>query len=336
MVHTRSANAVRYLLIGITLVATALLLWQLHQILLVAFGGIVVGTLVKATADPFRRYFRVGRIGGLACGLVALFLIVVLIGWLFGHQASAQAGEMGRLLPQQIQRTMAYFNRTATGRFLVASVRKGVAASPWLGGVGVAATAFMGAVLDAVLIVFLGIFFAWNPELYLEGGLRLLPPERRPAVRRAILDAGSSLRSWLLGQLISMAIIGTLAGTAYAISGVPLALALGLLAGVFEFIPVAGPILFGAVAILVGFSKGPRVAFEAVIVFVILQQIESNIIIPLVQRWAVRMPPALTILSVLAGSMLLGPLGLIFAVPLTVVAVSLIKHLYVENTLESA
>lgn len=334
MANGSSANAARHILIAIALVATAVALWKLSEMLMVAFGGIVIATLVRAMAKPFGRIPWLGATARLLCGLAACLIILLVLGWLFGRQVSSQADQMRRLLPEQLRRTAAYLNQSAEGRFVVRSVRRMAEEAPSLGGFGSAASSFLSGVLDIVLLLFLGVFFAWNPGLYVDGSLRLLPPQRRPSVRHALEDAGASLRSWLMGQLVSMAIIGTLAGTAYAIIGMPLALALGLLAGLFEFIPVAGPILFGAVAILVGFSKSASLALSAVIVFVILQQIESNIIIPLVQRWAARIPPALTVLSVLAGGILLGPIGIVFAVPLTVVAITLIRHLYVENALE--
>lgn len=335
MPHSSTATAARNTLVVIALVATAAIIWQLSQILLIAFAGIVVAILVRAMSRPFGRIPWVGPRFQLALGLISFFAILALIVWVFGRHVSEQVDEMSRLLPQQIQATGRYLDRTPAGHYIVRSIRRmASSASPSIGGFGIAAGAFMGAILDAVLVVFLGVFFAWNPDLYLDGLVRLLPPRQRGRVRDALLTAGAALRSWLIGQLISMGIIGTLAGAGFALIGMPLALALGFLAALFEFIPVAGPILAGIVAVLIGFSKGPRLALSALIVFIILQQIESNVVIPLVQRWAARMPPAVTVLSVLAGGLLLGPMGIVFAVPMAVGASTLIRRLYVEETLE--
>jgi predicted PurR-regulated permease PerM len=328
-------NPVRIIVIAIALIAASLILWQLAAVFAVGFGGVVVATLLRAIAEPFGRIPGVGPRSRIALAIATFLILLGVVSWLFGRQVAAQAAEMQQLLPQQFHRVLDSANSTPLGQRAVEALKKSLADAHFIGGIGLAAATLGAALLDAVLILFMGIFFAFHPEVYLNGGLRLLPPPRRRDVRAALVDAGTSLRSWLLGQLISMAVIGILAGTAYAIIGVPAPLALGCLAALFEFIPVAGPIGFGVIGMLVAFSRGPTLALYAVMVFVCLQQIESNIIIPLVQRWAVRMPPVVTVLSVLAGGVLLGPIGVIFAVPMAVVTLTLLKHLYVEEALES-
>jgi predicted PurR-regulated permease PerM len=193
----------------------------------------------------------------------------------------------------------------------------------------------LGGALDAVLIVFLGVYLAFDPDFYLEGVLRLLPVRQRDHVRRALVETGEVLRKWLLAQLAAMVIVGVLAGATLAVLGVPLALVLGALAAVLEFIPVVGPFLFGIPGILVAFSRGPHLALATLIAYVVVQQVESNLIVPLLQRWAVRMPPVAGLLAVLVAGILLGPSGIIFAAPLAVVTMALVNHLYVEDVLEN-
>jgi predicted PurR-regulated permease PerM len=116
--------------------------------------------------------------------------------------------------------------------------------------------------------------------------------------------------------------------------GVPLALSLGVTAAILEFIPVIGPIVAAVPAILLAFSKGPEMAFYVTLIYIAVQQIESNIITPLVQRWAVRLPPVIGLLAIVACGLLFGVLGVVFAMPIAVVVMVLVKKLYVEDTLE--
>jgi predicted PurR-regulated permease PerM len=322
------------ILTALALVALAIVLWRLSDVVLIAFGGVVVATLLRAFAEPLMRFQVLSTRLRLTTALVALLCLFGALVWTFGHQVAAQAGELRRLLPEQTGRVMAWLQQYDFGREGMSSFRKWGEDSKTMGGLGTAAAAILGGTWDAILIGFLGVYFAFDPELYIGGFLRLLPIERRPKVRRALDHAGIALRRWLLAQLIAMTAVGILAGLGLALIGVPLALVLGALAALLEFIPVIGPIIFGVPAVLVAFSRGPRTALYALLIYTAIQQLESNLIVPLLQRWAVRMPPVIGLLAVLAAAILLGPIGIIFAAPLAVVTIALVKHLYVEDTLE--
>jgi len=329
-----SAEATRNILVALAFAALALVIWRLADVVVLAFGGVVLAAVLHALAEPLKRFRGLSPSVRLSIALIGLLGVLALVGWLFGNQVSAQADELQRLLPQQYHQVMAWLGRTQLGRTFVTSFKQSASGARTMGGIGTGLATFLGATLDAILIGFLGVYFAFDPELYVGGFLRLLPPARRPQVRLALNQAGLSLSKWLRAQLIAMILVGILAGVGLAIIGVPLALVLGGLAALLEFIPVVGPTIFAIPAVLVAFSQGPRVALYAVIVYTAIQQLESNLIIPLLQRWAVKMPPVVGLLAVLAAGILLGPGGIIFAAPLAVVTIELVKHLYVEDTLE--
>jgi len=329
-----SADAARIVLIALALTALAVLIWRLSDVFVIAFGGIVLSTLLHALAEPLKRFPRLSPNVRMSLALSTLLAVLGLVGWLFGNQVAAQADELQRLLPQQYHHVTSWLSQSQLGRTFVASIKQSVSGAKAMGGLGAGVATFLGGTLDAVLILFLGVYFAFDPQLYVNGFLRLLPPGRRPQYRRALNEAGLSLRKWLRAQLIAMILVGVLAGVGLAVIGVPLALVLGGLAALLEFIPVVGPIMFGIPAVLVAFSQGPRIALYAVLVYTAIQQLESNVIIPLLQRWAVEMPPVVGLLAVLAAGILLGPGGIIFAAPLAVVTMELVKQLYIEDTLE--
>ncbi|HEY3757233.1 MAG TPA: AI-2E family transporter [Opitutaceae bacterium] len=327
-------SATRNILIALGLIALGLILWRITEVMVIAFGGIVVATLLRAMAMPLRRFRGLSDHARVGIAITALVLFVAVLGWLFGREIAAETDELRRLLPEQAQRIAVTLKQTRLGGSLVDALHNTASDGKTIGGLGIAAMTAGSAALDLILIIFLGVYFALDPELYLDGVLRLLPMGQRERVRRAFLNAGDSLRRWLLAQIAAMAIVGVLAGSMLAILGVPLALVLGGLAAVFEFIPVAGAFLFGIPGVVVAFSKGPRTALYTIIGYVAVQQIESNLIVPLLQRWAVKMPPVVSLLAVVAAGILLGPPGVVFAAPLAVVCLALVHQLYVRDTLE--
>jgi predicted PurR-regulated permease PerM len=152
-------------------------------------------------------------------------------------------------------------------------------------------------------------------------------------VNAAIGQSGDALRLWLKGQLVSMVVVGVLTGLGLWLIGVPSAAALGLLAGLLEFVPLAGPVIAAIPTLLLALSVGPNTALWAAGLMLVIQQIEGNVIQPLVQRYAVQLPPALFLFALLGFAAMFGAFGIILAAPLTVVVYSLIRRLYVQEAL---
>ena len=149
-----------------------------------------------------------------------------------------------------------------------------------------------------------------------------------------IIDGvGEALRLWLLGQLIEMVLIGALVTFAVWLIGVPSSLALGLIAGIGEFIPYLGPILAAIPAILVALTKSPELTLWTVVAYLIIHQIEGQIIAPLVQNRMVSIPPAVMLLGIAGLTYLFGTVAIIFAAPMAVVIFAAVNLLYVRDTL---
>lgn len=331
----RNNTIIRQIIIAISLLGLAVVLWRVSDVLVIGFGGIVMAAMLRALAAPIARVFGWRTRRAVILVVLALLVLFVGLGWLFGQQATSEATKLKEQLPAAFNKLVEVIERTDTGKSIVSSIRDSMKDSKTLSNVGVAATAVIGGVANIVLVLFLSVYFAVDPWMYRDGALRLLPPHHRARVGRALDDAGVALQKWLVGQAIAMVTVGILVGIGLAIVGVPLAFALGLLAAILEFVPVVGPILFSIPGLLLAFAKGPQVALYAFFVYLIVQQFEGNVLIPLLQRWAVRLPPVVGLLAVVAGGLLLGVTGVVFATPLAVVVMSLVKHLYVEETLEN-
>ena len=325
-----------YVVIAIALVALAIVVWQISDVFVVAFGGVVLAITLAALSGFVQRWTRCSERVALFTTIGLLAVIVALCSWMFGSLAASQVTELQQRLPQAVRKVMAWLNQSEPGRMAVDAVKRSSVDSKTLSNVGLAAGALVTGTTNLLLIVFLGIYFALDPATYRDGALRLLPPGRRPQVRAALEDAGEALRQWLLAQAVAMLVVGVLTGVGLALVGVPLAFALGLIAGLLEFVPVAGPILSAIPGLLLAFVSGPETVVWALVVYVVVQQMESNIITPILQRWAVELPPAVGLLAVVACTLLFGVTGVVFATPIAVVVMALVKHLYVEDTLEGS
>jgi predicted PurR-regulated permease PerM len=322
------------ILVAVSLVAVATALWLVADAIVVAFGGIVLASVLLSMSTPLARVTGMPPKWSLMVVVAGLLGIAALLSWLFGNELARELAELQRRLPAAAAEFVAWLNQSAAGRIVVDAVKESGANAEAITQASAIVTAILAATANLLLIIFLAIYFASDPSLYSNGALRLAPPSRRLQLKQALDEAGLALRKWVVAQLIAMFAVGAMTGATLGLMGVPLALSLGVTAGIMEFIPVIGPILAAIPAVLLAFAKGPEMAFYVVLVYIAVQQIESNIITPLVQRWAVKLPPVIGLLAIVACGLLFGVLGVVFAMPIAVVVMVLVKKLYVEDTLE--
>lgn len=184
-----------------------------------------------------------------------------------------------------------------------------------------------------VLVIFAGLYLAAHPQPYIRGVLRMFPLARRHRIGEVMYACGYTLRWWLFGQLLAMAVVGVLMGVGLAIIGVPLAFALGVLAGLFEFIPTLGPMLGLLPALLLALTQGSNTAFWVLGLYSVVQTFEAYLLTPLVQQRVVHLPPVVTIITQVFFAWTVGPIGLLIAVPLVAVIMVIVQMLYVEDFL---
>ena len=168
------------------------------------------------------------------------------------------------------------------------------------------------AVADALLVL-VALFLAADPAPYRRGLLRLMPPARRPRAAEILEGLGGGLWHWILWPVHHHALRGRGHRAGLALLGIPMALALGILAGLLNFIPYLGPILSGAPAVLIAFAQDPTDALYTLLLFVFIQSLEGYVLTPMVQRQAVSIPPALGILTIVGLGALFGAYGVLFA-----------------------
>jgi predicted PurR-regulated permease PerM len=331
----QNATATRYILIAIALLAVAAIVWIISDVLVIGFGAIVLATVLRVLVEPVARFTHWSERWALVAVVLMLLGLFTLLFWLFGRQAAHQFAEMREQLPGAVEKVRQWIAGSQMGRMALDLFKQSSEGANTMGNASMALGATVGGLGNVLVILFAGVYLAADPGMYRNGALRLLPPSRRAQVGHALDDAGRSLRKWLVAQIIVMIAVGAMTGIGVALLGVPLSLSLGLLAGLLEFVPVVGPIAAGIPAVLLGFTQGPQTAFYVIILCIAVQQIESNILTPLTQRWAVELPPVIALLSIVACGLLFGPMGVIFATPMAVVVMAMVQHLYVEDTLEN-
>ena len=182
-----------------------------------------------------------------------------------------------------------------------------------------------------LIIIFLSIYIAAEPALYRSGLMHLFPRRARKRADEVLAAMAVALRKWLVTQLIAMAVIGGVSTIALLVLRVKAAFALGLLAGLFEFIPTVGPILSAVPAVAMGFLDSPQKAMIIIFVYIGIQFLENHLLIPLLMKKGVDLPPAITILAQALMAIVFGFLGLLVAVPLLAAAKVAIQMLYVED-----
>jgi len=325
----------RLALAQFAVVATVFLIWQLSNVALVAFTAVIVAVLLRGLADPLRKHTPLNE--GLAL-LASVLMVVAAMGaasWLFGATVSQQLNGLIARLPRDQGELRTLLERLPFGAILadqsfsaLAGRMEGVA-----GRVGGYALNAFSAVTNTALALVAGIYLALKPAAARDGLLLLAPRDKVEALRTTLDTAGRALRLWLIGTFADIVVVAVLTAIGTAMIGLPSPLALGLLAGAAAFVPIVGPIVSVVPAILIALHEGPRMVLWTVLVYVAVQQIESNLIFPFIQRRAVDLPPVLTLFGVLAFGVLLGPLGVILATPLLVVGMVFIKRSYVRGVL---
>jgi predicted PurR-regulated permease PerM len=189
----------------------------------------------------------------------------------------------------------------------------------------------LAALGSLLLVTFVAIYVALDPRTYRRGILHLVPHRGRAKAIEVMDATGVTLRRWLVAQLVGMVIIGALTTVALLLLDVRAAVALGIIAGILEFVPYFGPILSAVPAIAMGFLDGPEKALWVALAYLVIQQLEGNVVTPLLMKEGLDLPPALTIIGQAVMALAFGFVGLVIAMPLLGAVMVPIKLLYVQD-----
>ncbi|HYI42667.1 MAG TPA: AI-2E family transporter [Sphingomicrobium sp.] len=307
------------------------LAWHLRGVILMLFGAVVVASVFRAIADILKKRLRLPD--AIAVGGSVLIVLATIVGlaMLFGNQIGQQVETLKETLPRAWSSLEKRLGEMGLGEALSQGITGGGA----FANIGRTLISVGSGLADTLVVIFGGIFLAAQPNFYRIGLVKLVPAAKRALVTEAMIDSERALRLWLKGQLIAMVIVGILTGVGLWALGMPSALVLGLLAGVLEFIPFAGPILAAIPAILLALAASPDLALWVVLLYIAVQQVEGAVVQPIVQQYAVDLPGVILLFALIAFGTLFGAIGVILAAPLAVVTYVLVKRLYVREALDT-
>ena len=286
----------------------------LAQPLMLIVGGLVFSVILDGATRLLGRVLPVRRGIRLLIVILASLSFFAWVGWFAGTTLAAQAEALRHVVTVQVDRLLAW----AVGVGLMpkgASLNLPAELSGSIGRLTSAVRDSVGVVTSGILILVLGGFIAGEPHLYDRGVAWMLPIRHRERFYAITARIGATLRRLLAGRFIGMAFEGLLTFVLLRLGGVPMAALLGLITGLFAFVPNVGAIISGLLMIAVGVSAGSNQGLWAVFVYFFVHNFEGYVVVPYVARRTVDLPPALVLAAQLIMGALFGILGLLFADP---------------------
>jgi predicted PurR-regulated permease PerM len=310
-----------------------LLLWFVGKWLLLIFLGMLGAVLLRTAAD------WLGARTGLPPGWSLATVVVLLVGAVaiaiaaFLPALGRQIDELSQELPRAAAELTGWLRQFGWGERLLEMLDTDEVPTDLVQPAAAAASTVVNAVVGIIVVMFVALYMAAEPGMYRRGFLHLVPMGHRARAGETIDAVIATLRWWLLGQLVSMAVVGLVMGLGLALIGVRLAFVFGVLAAVLEFVPVFGPPLALLPPLLIALVESTQTALYVLILYAVLQTLEAYVLTPLVHRRAVHLPPVMTIAAQVILVALVGPLGLVVAVPLMAALIVTVQKLYVQDVL---
>jgi len=326
--------------------AALALIWYSAATLFLLFAGVLFGIFLTALSDLLKR--AIGGGGGLRLAIVCLVLLALTIAFLVlgGTTIAQQAELVAATLKSQIGTVKTFLDQHGVdtsfmdlGAFSAAD--NAASTSQRLPGASAIASgtstlvnqslkilaALFSTVGNIFVVVLLGLLLAAQPQLYRDGLVRFAAKSRRTAAAALLDDLGETLKRWLLGQLVTMVTIAIVVSIGLSLIGIPGALAVGVQTGLLTFIPTVGGIIAGAIIVLASLGSGWTALISAFAPFRVVQQLESNVLTPMIQRRAIDIPPATTFGAQVFLGFLFGIWGIALALPLVAVIKVILRHL---------
>ncbi len=336
------------------LMAAALLLlifsfYYLIHVWLIIFASVLTAVFLLSLVEYLTRLPWVGRhlarlphgvlLGVVVLGLLAIFSVFIA---LFGHELVSQLEDLKAMVPQAVD----YLHQALKGyptayewlssRDWVIELRNDPAAflAQFSEGAMSHLPSYVGGVLSGignlVIIMILGLFLAISPQVYRHSFIALVPKDNRDKAAYLLERSYRAMQQWLVGQFVVMSFVGVTTGVALWLMGIPFALALGFIAFLLDFVPVLGPWLSAVPILLLTLIVAPDMLLWVAVMIVVVQQLESYVVAPIIQHRMVDLPPVALLLSQIIMGSVTGILGIALAAPVMVVLIVWVQVVYVK------
>ena len=333
VVKLPAAEVARAALVVVGIGLGLLLLWTIQDVVFLLFLAILLATAIEPQVNRLRRG-PFGRGSGALVVYTAIVVIIALPTVIFAQSLFAQIDRSVATIPEVVAnlrpfaeqlRPQALSNSAvqAVDRFAVAVESPAPAEPESVVELGTSAVIH---VLEAITVVFLSFYWLVERATIKRAVLRLVPPQRAKNVNAVWLEVEEKLGGWVRGQLLVMAVMGVMAGVGFYVIGLPNPLLLAILAALGELIPLIGPLLGFAPAVIVALIVDPPLALVVIVYALIIQQIEGNILVPRIMGHTVGVSPLTVVLGILIGSILYGLPGAFLAIPVAGAIQVIVTH----------
>jgi predicted PurR-regulated permease PerM len=312
-------------------VLSLLLIKATFSVLLLVLAGALVAVYFWGFAGLIKRKLRWNEPLCVLMSVLATLIFFVSLFWLIGAKVEAQVQQLTDALPQIVNNAKNQLSHTAIGRRAIEKISSTKSQEQLETVAQKFFKSTFGVLGDVYVVLFLGIFFTVSPRLYTTGVVALVPSSGKDKARQVLALIAINLKKWLKGKMFSMLVVFVLTTIGLLVIGVPMWLALALIAGVLNFIPNFGPLIALIPAVLVGLMHGPTTAAWVGGLYIFIQVVESNFITPFVQKKLVNIPPAMILIAQLLVAPLSGGWGLIVATPLLLITMTLVQQLYTKR-----
>lgn len=314
-----------------TLIVILVLLFKaLFNILLLSLAGILIAIYFHGCARILQRNLHLSPKLSIFLSVILNILLLVGFFWFVGARLQQQVSQLSDTLPVTIQNAKDQMSQSTIGGKILGYLNTTGSSQKTLSVAKRFFSSSFGILSDLYIIILLGLFFTSSPSLYKKGIVHLLPVKAKDKGDELINEISTVLKKWLKGQIIGFFFIAVLTGIGLLIIGMPLVLTLALIAGLLNFIPNFGPIIALIPGALLALMQGPTMAIIVICMYTFIQIIQSAVTQPLIQKKMVNIPPALTILGQVAFGLLAGFWGVLLAVPVVAILMTVINNLYIE------
>ena len=324
-------------LVWVAVIGLVALAVYISQAILVIFAALVFASMIDGGARLIGRYLAIPRTLRIAMVLLGAVAFLLWLGYFAGSQIAEQAATLPAILETQLDRLIALARENG---FAVSIADAQSMLDQVVSGVGTVTRAIggiAGALGTTVIILVIGIYIALEPNLYERGVEWMAPRNGRSELRKTLQEMAQNMRRLMAGRVVGMVFEGVFTWIALELFGVPMAALLGILTGLLAFIPNLGALISGILMAIVGFSVGVETGIAAIVVYFVVQTFDGYVVIPMIARKTVDLPPALVLGAQLIMGLLFGIIGLLLADPLlAMLKVVLVRRSEVNDAAQAA
>jgi predicted PurR-regulated permease PerM len=318
-------------LVAVAIVVAALALWKIKLVIALVFLGFIVAAAMRPGVDWLARH-RVRRGAGVLIHYIGLLGVIALFLWLVVPRALTQVEQaVGNVPTSSSALTQAANSSTGIKHQILVGLQnrlKKLPSGTSLVHPAVTVTTKAFEVLIGIFFVFaVGAYWIFERDKTVDLVASLLPRPKRKLVRDTWWLIDMKLGAFVRGQLILIVFVAVLLSTGFYLIGLPYWILIGSFAGVFEIVPVIGPLVAGALAIGVGFTHSWQTALFAGLIVLGVRQFEDYVVVPRVLGHAVGLSPLVVLVSVTAVGLLLGAFFVLLAIPIAAVLATLVDVL---------